>query len=254
MEIYKDRGISILFLLPRNAKMRITNIYWPANDADIQERREMKEWIIKLYEGDDAHTEQIMGGDWNTALDPRKDRIPGRARKDNGAEMIQEIMETCGVSDIYRILNPHTTQMSHSTVHNKHIINASRIDFFLVSQGIADRTIQTDTLVSDDTPTDHRPTFMEMRWEAWAKPMRRGEARRVPDIKEADDEDIEAYRKAVTKDCKAIADKLQRTIRRIGKAHIGNLPVHEDHANRMGITGPQMDERLWSEEQRKKMV
>jgi len=102
--------------------------------------------------------------DWNTALSPQKDRFPSRDIKDSGVEAVQEIIDTCEISDVYRTCNPEKTQMTHVTIRGGEIANASRIDYFLATNGIKERIIQVDTLVSDDVPTDHRPTFMEFRW------------------------------------------------------------------------------------------
>ena len=253
VEVHKDRSISILMYLPRNAKLRITNIYWPANANAGQEKRQLTNWLLNLIAGDDINTEQIVGGDWNTALHPPFDRYPARHAPDNDRDIIQEIMDTCELMDIYRILNPTQIQMTHLTIRHNMIANASRIDYFLTSRSICDRTIQADTLVSDDVPTDHRPTFIEIRWTAWASTTRRSRERRIPDIKEADEEDLEGFRKAMEREGEEIAGRLGRTRDRLGTPHLGNLAFHQEQADRWGIMGPGMEDRLWSEEQRSEM-
>ena len=247
--LYKDRAISVILILPRNAKLRITNIYWPANNADSQERKKLKEWINNLIQSDDNNTEQIIGGDWNTALDPQLDRLPPRQQQDASKECIQDIIHSNELHDIYRVLNPTKTQMTHITIHNQEIVNASRIDYFLTTAHIRDRTLQTDTFVGNDAPSDHRPTFMEIRWDNCLPSTRRQAPRRIPDLAKATDEDKNDYIQAMTTDSKTIAHKLQQTIQNIGTPSIGYIGDHQDQADRLGITDPAWDEQFWSKQQ-----
>ena len=106
----------------------ITNVYAP-NDDSPNFYTELINEIEKL-----ECTFDIVGGDFNVALDPELDRKENVMYNANSREKILSRMEDRDMHDIWRENNPQKRSLTWMSP-NLERINWSRIDYFLLSRG-----------------------------------------------------------------------------------------------------------------------
>ena len=144
----EGRRISIQFEV-NNVILSICNIYTPNDDNPhffnevLKELSEMTENIIIV-------------GDFNLVLNPCMDCIGSEHTKTNAVNVLQKGIEEMLLCDIWRISN--TAEKRFSWYRCKPKLCASRIDFGIISQGLADMCENTG--YTTGLKTDHLAFFL----------------------------------------------------------------------------------------------
>ena len=127
----------------------ITNVYGPNTDTP-----ELFQKIIEQLSKIENHNNIIIG-DFNVVIKPTIDRIDGKVYNPKTNRVITELIENDIVIDIWRIRNPDKKIYSWLKKRNANESNCmgSRIDYALVSTGVANRVI--DCNYSYGFRTDH---------------------------------------------------------------------------------------------------
>ena len=104
---------------------------------------------------DDKCENTIICGDFNITLNPQMDRCNTQQNKSKSISVLTELMHNYFLTDIWRIRNPTEKQFTWSNVsQNKH----SRIDFFLISQGL--EAYVDNHMFLPGIQTDHRAVLI----------------------------------------------------------------------------------------------
>lgn len=100
----------------------------------------------------------IMGGDFNCILNTVLDRSsPKSTLQSQSSKTINSFLELCGITDIWRFLNPTSKVFSFfSPVHHTY----TRIDYFFIDSKLISRVNSSsyDTI----TVSDHAPVILEL--------------------------------------------------------------------------------------------
>ena len=114
----------------------VMNIYGPNHDAPGFYEKHIRQAQL-------SSDKLIVIGDYNTVLDPEKDRkgVQDVNYHKKSREKIQELIDELHLCDIWRTMNPEATRYSwYRILHNPtYRIQASRIDYALVSMNISSR-------------------------------------------------------------------------------------------------------------------
>lgn len=140
-----------------NIHLTLVNLYAPNLDCPSFFKK-----VFALLP-DISQTNLIIGGDFNTTLDPYLDRSSSRrVSKNNSSEFLNVYISNSNLVDIWRNLNPTGRDYSfYSPVHNSY----SRIDYFLVDTKLAPFVLKTNYHnmgVSDHSPLSFSLYFEEL--------------------------------------------------------------------------------------------
>ena len=135
-------------------KYTFCNIYAPNEDSPAFFNSVFK--TLSKYSEENV----IIGGDFNTVIEPEMDRLNSVINNHKSSKLIQAYMEDAQMVDIWRSRHPETK--SHSWFKkNCSQIKASRIDFFLVNAGAASKV--TDVGITASTKSDHSLITLTIR-------------------------------------------------------------------------------------------
>ena len=144
-----------------NKVFTIVNLYAPNND-DPAFFHTLFSQISNLT----ANSITIIGGDFNTVLNPSIDRsnTSANVRLSHSAKTINEYMDDFGLVDSWRLRNRLTREYTFfSPVHQ----SFSRIDFFLTCKSINPKT---STKIHPIILSDHAPVSLTVQIESTFKP------------------------------------------------------------------------------------
>ena len=144
-----------------NKLYTITNLYAPNIDEPT-----FFHTIFSQISDLSADSITLIGGDFNTVLNPLLDRsgITKKVPDSNSAKVIQEYMEDFGLSDGWRLKNPHKRDYTFlSGVHK----SLSRIDFFLINNSIISKI---STKIHPIIISDHAPVSINLPIDPQYKP------------------------------------------------------------------------------------
>jgi exonuclease III/ribonuclease HI len=82
-----------------------------------------------------ANTKIILGGDWNTTIDPQNDRFPSRTRTAEPHKLLKGLINNHALIDIWRLQHPDQIEYTHR-VNSTSGLTKSRIDMFLISDNL----------------------------------------------------------------------------------------------------------------------
>ncbi|KAF7650781.1 hypothetical protein LDENG_00120640 [Lucifuga dentata] len=137
-----------------NKTFTIVNLYAPNNDDPA-----FFHTLFSQISNFTANSITIIGGDFNTVLNPSIDRsnTPVNVRLSHSAKTINEYMDDFGLVDSWRIRNRLTREYTFfSPVHQ----SFSRIDFFLTSNSIIPKT---NTKIHPIILSDHAPVTLTVQ-------------------------------------------------------------------------------------------
>ncbi|KAF7649677.1 hypothetical protein LDENG_00137760 [Lucifuga dentata] len=144
-----------------NKTFTIVNLYAPNTDDPV-----FFHTLFSQISNFTANSITIVGGDFNTVLNPSIDRsnTPANVRLSHSAKTINEYMDDFGLVDSWRIRNRLTRGYTFfSPVHQ----SFSRIDFFLTSNSIIPKTnIKIHPIIL----SDHAPVSLTVQIESTFKP------------------------------------------------------------------------------------
>ena len=130
-KIIRDQsGRYIMFEINWHGKdITICNVYAPNEDKP--------HFFVNLFKDIVTLSENIIiTGDFNLVLDTDMDRLGSTHNKKNAVQILSSAMEELNLVDIYRIRNPDKKR--YSWFRRMPQLQASRIDFTLLSAGLAD--------------------------------------------------------------------------------------------------------------------
>ena len=134
----------------------VGNIYAPNNDNPTFFRQ-----VFTMIEEMDC-VYVILGGDFNTVMDPKLDRSTDVQYHKQSWDVIQEKSVLLDLVDIWRVRNPVVKKFTwHKYDHQKKAFQWSRIDFFLVSAGLSNQT--TDCEITPGVLSDH--SVISIQWD-----------------------------------------------------------------------------------------
>ena len=130
----------------------LCNLYAPNEDSP--------KFFEKLFKIIDkvACENVIIGGDFNLTLDPELDRLNSLYNNRKATEFVKKAMETFNMEDIWRNRNPENKRYTWYKRHNG--MSASRIDYFLVNQGVSPKIKNME--ISWTNRTDHSLVTMSV--------------------------------------------------------------------------------------------
>ena len=129
------------------------NIYGPNNDD-----KSFFE-LLNKYLADNEEDEFIIGGDFNTVLEPDADKIGGISiTHAKSREIIKTTMESFDLNDIWILLNNNTMQFTWHSSSKPYIF--SRLDYFLVSNSIVNSVC--DCTIIPEFKSDHSIVTMNI--------------------------------------------------------------------------------------------
>ena len=141
-----DGGRTLLVTLKINESIiTLVNIYGPNIDDDS--------FFVELHNLMIEHGEEpyIIGGDFNTILDPKFDKFPNLTQNHpKCVKVVKDIISDFELIDIWRSLN--STQLKYTWMSHDCKIG-SRIDYFLVSESLVTSVVNCD--ISFGYKTDH---------------------------------------------------------------------------------------------------
>ena len=114
-----------------DVRIHLINVYGPNVDSPT--------FFVNLVKQLQENTDKaILIGDFNTALDPRLDTKSGWHQNKKSREVLLELTDKQVLMDIWRSRNADVKRFSWYKKSSEEMITASRIDFALISTGIAD--------------------------------------------------------------------------------------------------------------------
>ena len=137
--------ILLIVLKVNDIPMTVVNIYGPNNDDNTL--------FTNLHSllMDEGEEPLIIGGDFNTVINPELDRYPNPTQNHPKClTSIQHILKDFELVDIWRHLNQTTQKYTWNSFDFK---MGSRIDYFLISQGLMNSVKTSD--INFGYKTDH---------------------------------------------------------------------------------------------------
>ena len=155
-EVYSDQDGRILIAKVKyeGLKFNIANIYGPNTDSP----EFYTDMANKISENGE---ETIIIGDFNVVLDPQLDSLNNRQNAPKSAKILELFLEDTDYLDIWRAKNPDSK--IYSWMRKKTNLTerqGSRIDYALVSQGLANLTVKIE--YSYGFKTDHSLVALEI--------------------------------------------------------------------------------------------
>ena len=131
-------------------KVNIENLYAP---NDIQEQNQFFTELNKLDRQEDQEI-NLIGGDFNITMNAidRKSGVSGRQKI---VDLVESLMQKNKLCDIWRFKNPKKRQYTWSREQGT---NASRLDYWLISQNCVAKVKKTKILPT--ILTDHRSVMI----------------------------------------------------------------------------------------------
>ena len=129
-ELWKDTQGRILALTLKSddIHLNIANIYAPTKDKVNEQLNTLNELDLNLQL---AESPFILGGDFNTCLNPILDKEGGKIEvKSKYTEKLQFMLDDYNIFDTWRTLNPNSKRF---TWRQNHPIIQSRLDYFFAS-------------------------------------------------------------------------------------------------------------------------
>ena len=134
----------------------VINVYGPNNDNP----EFFKDLCINIGKLDSMNL--VLIGDYNLVMDPSIDRIGGKRYSPKAFEIIKCFIEEYELVDIWRVQNPDIKRYSwtRKKTHSNEILGC-RIDFALMSPGMANNTVNSD--YNCGYRTDHSMVVVEIQ-------------------------------------------------------------------------------------------
>ena len=131
-EISDDCGRFLLLHIEIcNCEMVLANIYAPTKDKKQEQLAFMQSLRSTLTKFLDKPI--ILGGDFNTCLDPNVDKSGGVVEEQSpAAKTLIDVCKEFSLFDIYRFLNPQTKKYTWRNKGRPYLIQ-SRLDMFFIS-------------------------------------------------------------------------------------------------------------------------
>ena len=127
-ELCEGRLIALELSL-NDTELVIINIYGPNND-DIKLFQKLEEYLLK---NNDKNI--LIGGDFNTVLNPLLDKRNGNSNYHSKIrKILNDIINSCELNDVWRILNPEKKLFSWFSNTKPRV--CSRIDYYLASNSL----------------------------------------------------------------------------------------------------------------------
>ena len=143
-----------------NKEITIINIYGPNND-DSAIFDTLNNFIINNEE-----KTFIIGGDYNTVIDPSIDKKNGKAETHKTCRRkIKQIIDAFNLRDIWRDKSPTLRQFTWHSSHRPPIL--CRLDYFLISDNVANSVISCTHKVS--FKSDHSVVMLKIELKQEAK-------------------------------------------------------------------------------------
>ena len=140
-------------------------IYFPANKTKIEEINKLTKYVKDIINALPTNAKIILMGDWNDCNNPSLDKHSYNSTIDKHTQPTRINPKTTllkwltnpfiKLNDIYRTIYPHRSEYTHTykkVQNGEQITNQSRIDFFLISNNLVHRTINTTI---QDNPINH---------------------------------------------------------------------------------------------------
>ena len=147
------RFIMALFSLPDSIEFNLINVYAPNDDNP-----EMFQDIFKILEQSDC-TSNVIGGDFNVALDPNMD-CTTRVSHTKTRQLLLDYIEEKKMVDIWRSQNPVTKSYTWFRLTPERIF--SRLDYFLITEDLA---TCSSSDISAGYRSDHSSVKLELNHE-----------------------------------------------------------------------------------------
>jgi len=133
-------------------KVFLINIYAPSTSLEKEYLSFLSNLKHTLEEAYDNISPIVMGGDFNYIFDYNIDRKGGNEKKwDKCRKVFNDIINTCGLIDIWRLRNPTKQRFTWRRKNPKPI--QSRLDYWLVSEAI--EGLISDCSISPGINSDH---------------------------------------------------------------------------------------------------
>lgn len=140
-----------------NHNLTIVNVYGP-NDDDPS-------FFHNLFSIIQGSSNIIIGGDFNTVLNPDKDRSTAKYKNWQTTDTINQYMSDFGLGDSWRTLYPSDRKYTYfSTVHQ----SFSRLDYFLISNTLT--TLVKQIIIHPIIISDHAPVSLTLSMNPYIKP------------------------------------------------------------------------------------
>ena len=136
------------------AKYTICNVYAPNEDSP-----NFFKGMIKVIEKH-ATENIVIGGDFNLTMNPAVDRADGVRNNYKSLEILNEFICENNMCDVWRTRNPNKRSYTWYKRSNRDHRLASRLDFFLVNAGVANKTKQTN--ITSSSKSDHCMITLEI--------------------------------------------------------------------------------------------
>ena len=134
-----------------NPQKRVTicNIYVPNNDN--------ANFFMDVIKGTvNMSSDLIIIGDFNLVMNVQIDRVGSMYNNNKSLAVLEEIMNDLSLIDIWRIRNPD--EKTYSWMRTRPTYIASRLDYALIAQGLAQSCVNTSYLPG--IRTDHRAFYV----------------------------------------------------------------------------------------------
>lgn len=142
----------------------LVNVYAPTKNVVNQQcvfLNDIRE-MLAPYMGENL----IIGGDFNTILDPTLDKRGGRLEPTSQYMLdLREVIDDFDLVDIWRHKHPMTRMFTYQTSNRQNV--SSRIDFWLVSTFLSPSVHKCE--ICPSIKTDHRLIKLCLKGEIWQK-------------------------------------------------------------------------------------
>lgn len=161
----KEGRYAVVDLHIETQNIILINIYAPTKDKEKDQLDFLNTLIDTLKNYTDNNI--IIGGDFNTYLDPERDKKGGRVEKATRyAKDIIDLQESFHLIDIWRVRNPDSNQYTWRR-RNPQLIQA-RLDFWLISNHISANV--TTCSIKPSIKSDH--SLIKLKIELWKEEKR----------------------------------------------------------------------------------
>ena len=153
LETHNDSEGRILLIkcVIENNPYTIINIYSPTKDNLNGQNK----FLLELKEIIELHSDEnlIIGGDFNTCIDPNKDKKGGKEEKQTSyTNNLVSICEEYSLVDLWRVRNPDKKQYTRRERSRNGVVH-SRLDYWLISTSIS--YLVKTTTINIGNSSDH---------------------------------------------------------------------------------------------------